>query len=300
MSIRDAATRTSTQIQDQLAAQAEALVGQIGEAKGQVEETIGQLDATWQELSAKGEELLARAQAAEEQLQQLGDELQARAGEVAQHVTSAIEQGQSLGSATRGVVEGLQQGVAALVPDVDAIAAGVDETFKAFGEQAHSLDSMLEEVRAAADQHIHQPFASLVDEVQTQIFDRGSALGNYVDSELVPAVQQQVEELGSHVDDIVSRAGDKLEEVRAAAESEGSDVLGQVGSMFGDQFGSLIQTVQQVASLLEQVGGIISGTAEAVGTATQAMSAGTSMTAIGAKSVIGIVEDIIEIFESVT
>lgn len=300
MSIRDAATRTSSQIEDQLTAQAEALVAQIGEAKGQVEETMGQLDTIWQELSAKGEELLARAQAAEEQLQQLGDELESRAGEVAEHVTNAMEQGRSLGGATRGVVEGVQQGIAALVPDVDAIAADVEQTFKTFGDQAHSLDGMLEEARAAADEHIHQPFASLVEEVETQVFDRGSALGSYVDGELVPAVQSQVEELGRHVDDIVQQAGEKLEEVRSAAESEGSDVLGQVGSMFGDQFGSLISTVQQVASLLQQVGDIITGTADAVGTATQAMSAGTGMTAIGAKSVIGIIEDIIEIFESVT
>jgi methyl-accepting chemotaxis protein len=300
MSISEAAVRTSSQIQDQLTAQTEALAAAIGEAKVQVEETMGELDGEWEKLSSKAEELFTRAQAAEDQLQQLGDDLATRAGEVREHVGQAMDQGNSLADSTRAVVENLEQGVAALVPDIDEIAASVEQTFTTFGEEAQALDSALEEIRAAADQHIHDPFASLVEEVQTQLFERGSQLGSYVESEFVPALTQQVSELGAHVDTIVQQAGDKMEEVRATAETEGSNVLDQVGGMFGDQFGSLIQTVQQVAGMLEQVGGIISGTADAVGTATQAMTAGTSMTAIGAKSVIGILEDIIEIFEQVT
>jgi methyl-accepting chemotaxis protein len=300
MSISEAAVRTSTQIQDQLAAQTEALAAAIGEAKGQVEETMGELDGEWEKLSSKAEELFARAQEAEDQLQQLGDDLATRAGEVRDHVGQAMDQGNSLADTTRTVVENLEQGVAALVPDIDEIAATVEQTFTTFGEEAQALDSALEEIRAAADQHIHDPFTSLVSDVQTQLFDRGSALGSYVESEFVPALVSQVSELGTHVDTIVQQAGDKMEEVRATAETEGGNVLDQVGGMFGDQFGSLIQTVQQVAGMLEQVGGIISGTADAVGTATQVMTAGTSMTAIGAKSVIGIIEDIIEIFEQVT
>lgn len=300
MSISEAAVRTSSQIQDQLTAQTEALAAAIGEAKGQVEETMGELDTRWEQLSAKAEELFARAQQAEEQLQQIGDELATRAGEVRDHVGEAMDQGHSLADASRKVVEGLEQGVAALVPDLDEVAASVEQTFNTFGDEARALDSALEEIRAAADQHIHDPFASLVSDVQTQLFERGSQLGSYVEGEFVPALAQQVSELGAHVDSIVQQAGDKMEEVRSTAESEGSALLDQVGGMFGDQFGALIQTVQQVASMLEQVGGIISGTADAVGTATQAMTAGTSMTAIGAKSVIGIIEDLIEIFESVT
>jgi ABC-type transporter Mla subunit MlaD len=300
MSISEAATAASTQIQDQLNSQAEALLGAIGEAKSEVEETMTDLDSQWEQLNSKGEELITKAQAAEDQLQQMGDELATRAMEVREHVASAIDQGTSLSDATQTVVENLEQGVAALIPDIDDISAAVEATFVAFGEEANALDAALEDVRAAADQHIHDPFASLVEEVQTQLFDRGTALGTYVESEFVPSLVAQVGDLTSHVDTIVGQAGDKLEEVRSTAESEGSNVLDQVGSMFGDTFGSLIQTVETVANMFEQVGGIISGTAEAVGTATSLMSAGTGMTAIGAKSVIGIVEDIIEIFDSVT
>lgn len=300
MSIRDAATQTSAQIQDELTAAAEALLGQIGEAATEVEQTGADLDAQWEALSAKAEEWMTRAQEVEDQLQTLGDELVSRATELRQHVDDAMDQGNSLADATRTVIETLDQGVAALSPDIDAVAAEVESTFGAFGEQAQALDAALEETRSITDKHIHDPFNSLVDDLKTQIFERGSDLGNYVDTDFTTTLTTQVSELTAHVDDVVQQAGDKMEEVRSTAESEGSNVLDQVKSMFGDQFGDLIQTVEQVQSIMEQVGDVISGTADAVGTTTQVMTAGTSMTAIGAKSVIGIIEDIIDIFNSVT
>lgn len=300
MSIRDAATRTVSQIQDQLNTQAEALLGQIGEARSQVEQTVGDLDARWEALSARAEEVLNRAQEVEDRLQQMGEQLATRASTMRENVDGAMDQGRSVADATRTVIETLDAGVAALIPDIDEVAAAVETTFNTFGDQARSLDQALEETRAATDRHIHDPFAALVEDLQTQLFDRGSQLGTYVDTDFTSTLETAVRDFSSHVDTTVQNAQQKMEEARATAETEGSNALGQLNSMFGDQFGSLIGTVETVANTMREVGDVISGTADAVGTTTQVMTSGTSMTAIGAKSVIGIVEDIIEIFNSVT
>lgn len=300
MSIRDAATRTVSQIQDQLQSQAEALLGQIGEARGQVEQTMGDLDSRWEALSARAEEVLTRAQEVEDRLQQMGEQLATRADTLRQGVDGAMDQGRSVADATRTVIDTLDQGVAALIPDIDDVTASVEATFNAFGDQARSLDQALEETRSITDRHIHEPFAALVTDLQNQLYDRGSQLGSYVDTDFTSTLETAVQELGTHVDTVVSEAQSKMEEARSTAETEGANALGQLNSMFGDQFGSLIQTVETVSDTLREVGDVISGTADAVGTTTQVMTSGTSMTAIGAKSVIGIVEDIIEIFESVT
>lgn len=300
MSIQDAATRTTAQIQDQLNGAAEALLADMGEAKGLVEEQMTSLDSEWDQLSSRAEELLTRVEEAQDQLQQLGDDLTGRADAVREAVDGAMDRGRAAHDATRTVVETLDQGVAALVPDVDAVAASVDDTFSAFGDQARSLDSALDATRAAADEHIKDPFTSLVDDVKGELFERGSQLGQYVDGDFTSTLNDEVSQLKTHVDDLVSQGKDKVEEARTTAEEEGSKVLDQVNSMFGDQFGELIGTVETVQSVMQQVGDVISGTADAVGTTTQVMSSGTSMTAIGAKSVIGIVEDLIEIFNDVT
>jgi|GEM_PF-5787845 len=300
MSIQDAATRTVAQIQEELNAAAEALLANMGEAKSQVEETMSSLDSEWDELSNRGEELLTRVDEAQDQLQQLGDDLTSRADDVQQAVDGAMDRGRAAADSTRTVVETLGQGVAALVPDIDAAAASVEEIFSGFDDQARSLDSALDATRAAADEHIKDPFTSLVDNVKGELFERGNQLGQYVDGDFTSTLNDEVSKLTTHVDDLVSQGKDKVEEARATAEQEGSKVLEQVNSMFGDQFGELIGTVETVQSVMQQVGDVISGTADAVGTTTQVMSAGTSMTAIGAKSVIGIIEDVIEIFNEIT
>jgi DNA repair exonuclease SbcCD ATPase subunit len=300
MSINESVGRVVSQIQDELTRQAEALLAHIESTRGELVQIQSEIDETWQGLAARGESLIARAQQEEERLRDLGRDLEGRAQESRAATDAIIEGANSTFDQARQVVESLDQGVQALIPDADEVMAAVEKTVDTLGEQMQSLGEALEATRVITDQHLHNPFDGLIQDLSGQLTTRFAELGSYVDTDFLVAAREQVSQFASHVDSTVSSMEEKLNEAQATAHQQGSDALSQVQSMFGAQFGALINTAQTVGNVIQQVGTAISSTGQVVGTTTQVMSAGVGTTAIGAKAVIGIVNDIIEIFESVT
>lgn len=299
MSILETVEQVIAQVEGDLTNQAEGLVSELQDTATQVTDVQSQLDTEWDEVSSKGQSMLSQAQEAEGKIQQAGDELASKADEIRSNVDSAVEQGETAFEAARTVVESLDQGVQALIPDADAIMAQVDETVNTLASEVQNLDQALEQTRLLTDEYLHAPFQGLVDDVKNEIFNRASELGSYVDNDFLTAAADQISAFKGHVDEVVTTATDKLEEVRNTAESEGSSAMDQMGSIFGDQFGELIGTVETISQFMTQVGGLMETLGETVGTTTKVMSAGAGTTAIGAKSAIGVIEDIVEIFQSV-
>lgn len=286
-------------IQDDLNSQSETLLSEIGQTRTQIEEISADIDTQWQQVESRGQSVLSRAQEAEGQLDQLGNDHTSVADALRTHITNALDQGNSLFENARSTVESLDQGVQSLIPDADDVAAMVQGTIETLSDEAQNLESGLEAVRSFTDEHLHNAFKATCDTVQSEVFSRAEQLGSYVSDDLLPTVASEVEQLGSFVDQTVAEANTKAEEMRANAESEGSSALDSLNSMFGEQFGGLIETGQTIANLMQQIGGALTNTTEIVGTTTKAMSSGVNLTGIGAKSVINIINNIVEIFSSV-
>jgi cell division septum initiation protein DivIVA len=297
--IAETVTNVLARIQDDLNSQAEALLSEIGQTRTQVEEISADIDTQWQQVESRAQSVISRAQEAESQLDQLGEDHTSVADALRTHITNALDQGKSVYDNARAMVESLDQGVQSLIPDADEVAAMVEGTIQTLSDEAQNLQSGLESVRSFTDEHLHNAFKATCDTVQSEIFSRAEQIGSYVSDDLLPTVANEVEELTSFVDQTVQEASTKAEEMRANAESEGSEALDMLNNMFGEQFGGLIETGQTIANLMQQIGGALTNTTEIVGTTTKAMSSGVNLTGIGAKSVINIIENIIEIFNGV-
>ena len=300
MSIVDVVEGVVARIQDDLNSQAESLLGELESTRSELEGIMEELDGEWEALSSRAEGLISRAEETQAKITELGGQLVARAQESRTHVDSVVEKGNSVFDSARSVVETMDQGLAALIPSADEIAAEAGRTVDTLRDEMGSLDEALEATRSITDEHLRNPFNSLIDDLQNQLGTRADQARSYVQDDLLVTMADEKDRFMAHVDDVVASADQKLSEMQATAERDGADAMSQVQSMFGDQFGALIDTAQTLANVIDQVGTAIEGTSEVVGTTTKVMGQGVSMTAIGAKSAIGIVEDIIEIFESVS
>ncbi len=297
--INETVNNVIARVNDELNAQAEALLTEIQQATSEIDQVTSDVETRWTELEARSEDALSRMDQAMTQLDEHDNALNGAANTLRGHIENAVQQGNSFFEEARGIVETLDQGIGDLIPDIDGVATMVQDTINTLGDEMQGLDGALEAVRSITDEHLHNPFNSLIENIKSEVYSRAEELGNYATSELLPAVQSEVETLSSHVDQIVADGNAKAEECRANAESEGSSALDTLNSMFGDTFGGLIETGQTIANLMQQIGGALTNTTEIVGTTTKAMSSGVNLTAIGAKSVINIIEGIVEIFNSV-
>jgi ElaB/YqjD/DUF883 family membrane-anchored ribosome-binding protein len=260
----------------------------------------GQIDTDWEFVNSRVDSLMSTADDAMSRVRSAGEAMQAKADEVATASDDAVSEDGNLLDSARTVVEALDQGVQALIPDIDGVVAGVEDVFSTMGSELQSEFSDMDSIRSAAEDFLRGDFSSLVNTVGETVLSRCSDLGSYVSSDALVTLADEVGNLSSHVDDIVSQASSKLDEVRSAMEEEGNAALDSVKDMFNDKFGGLIQTAQTVADLVDRVGQAIASTSEAVGEATKLLGQGVNLTAIGAKSALGIIEDITEIFSEVT
>lgn len=300
MSIEDVISQVVGHINGQMSSSADSMRGVVTEARSQVTDIGSEITSEGEALRGQVDSLLARASEAVDRVTEASNSFINAAEQAGQATAEAIDEEGSLLESARTVVETLDQGVQALVPEADEVMSSVEGTINTLAEEVQSQEQGMDELRAATEEHLRDPFNELMNTISNEIFDRGDVLGNFISSDLLPSFASEVESYKGYADEVVQAANEKAEEVRSTAETEGSDMLGQVQDMFGEQFGSLIETAQTVADLIDRVGQAISGTTEVVGTTMETLSQGVNLTAIGAKSAIGIVEDIIEIFQSVT
>lgn len=299
MSITETAQRVTELAGQALLDQAQSVGGEVEGLIGEMEAMNGQVDTDWEAVSSHVDSLMSSAADAMSRVQAAGDAMKAKADEVAGGCDEAVGEDEGLQESARAVVESLEQGVVALVPDLDGVVSGVDDVFSTMGSELQSEFGSMDEVRSAAEDFLRGDFSSLVNTVGETVSSRCSDLGSYVDSDALVTFADEVGNLGSHVDGIVSEATDKLNEVGSMLEEEGGAALSSMQDMFDEKFGGLIETAQTVADLIDRVGQAIAGLSEAVGEATTLLGQGVNLTGIGATSALGIIEDITEIFSEV-
>ena len=300
MSIIEIAERITALAGQEMPEQAQGAGGDLQSLIGEMEAMNGQIDTDWEFVNSRVESLLSTADDAMSRVRSAGEAMQAKADEIGGACDEAGAEDEGFLEAARTVVEALDQGVQGMIPDLDGIVAGVEDVFSTMGSELQGEFGGLDEIRSAAEDFLRGDFSSLVNTVGETILNRCTDLGSYVDSDALVTIVDEVGNLSSHVDTIVSEASAKLDEVRSAMEEEGNAALSSVQDMFNEKFGGLIETAQTVADLVDRVGQAIATTSEAVGDATKLLGQGVNMTAIGAKSALGIIEDITEIFSSVT
>lgn len=299
MSIIETAQRITSLAGEEMPGQAQGAGGDLQGLIGEMDALNGQIDTDWEAVSSHVDSLMSSADDAMSRVRSAGDAMKAKADEVATACEQAAGEDEGFLESARTVVETLDQGVQAMIPDLDGVVAGVEDVFSTMGSELQSEFGTLDGVRSTAEEFLRGDFSSLVNTVGETVLNRCSDLGNYVSSEALVTIADEVSSMSSHVDDIVSQATTKLDEVRATMEEEGNAALSSVQDMFNEKFGGLIETAQTVADLIDRVGQAIATTSEAVGDATKLLGQGVNLTAIGAKSALGIIEDITEIFSEV-
>lgn len=299
MSIIDTAQRITALAGEELASQAQGAGGDLQGLTGEMEALNGQIDTDWAAVSSHVDSLMSSADDAVSRVRAAGEAMQSKVDEVASACDQAAGEDEGFLESARTVVETLDQGVMAMIPDLDGVVAGVEDVFGTMGSELESEFGTLDTIRSTAEEFLRGDFSSLVSTVGETVASRASDLGNYVSSEALVTIADEVSNLSTHVDDVVTQASAKLDEVRSAMEEEGNAALSSVQDMFNEKFGGLIETTRTVADLIDRVGQAIATTSEAVGDATKLLGQGVNLTAIGAKSALGIIEDITEIFNEV-
>jgi len=297
MSITDIANQVIASINDEFNDQVENLQEEIGSVRGQVEEAGSQLDSHWQDLSTKGQALISGVQEAESEMVAAGEQLRGKAEEVSSRLEQATSQMDQIAEKTRAGLDTLTQGVEQLIPDADEVMSKVEEVIGQLNEEVQSLDAQLEEARSFTDQHIHNEFNSLVEDVKSQADQTYQEFSGYVTGSLIPTVVDQVSQFKGHIDQVVEEATTKLDEVQTTSETESSNAMGQMKEIFGSQFTEAIDTVQKLQKAVEDIGDAITNVGEVASTGMQVMSAATSSCGVGINAAYGIVKDLTEMFD---
>lgn len=299
MSIIETAQRITSLAGEEMPGQAQGAGGDLQGLTSEMEALNGQIDTDWEAVSSHVDSLMSSADDAMSRVRSAGDAMKAKADEVANAADQAAGEDEGFLESARTVVETLDQGVQAMVPDLDGVVAGVEDVFSTMGSELQSEFGNLDGIRSTAEEFLRGDFSSLVNTVGETVSNRCGDLGNYVSSDALVTIAGEVSSMSAHVDDVVNQASAKLDEVGRAMEEEGNAALSSVQDMFNEKFGGLIETAQTVADLIDRVGQAIATTSEAVGDATKLLGQGVNLTAIGAKSALGIIEDITEIFSEV-
>lgn len=297
MSITDIANQVISSINDEFNDQVENLQEEINSVKGQVEEAGSQLDGQLQDLSTKGQSMISSAEEAESEMVNAAEQLRGKADEVASRIDQAMSQVDSISEQTRAGLDALTQGVEALIPDADEVMSKVEESISQLNDEVQSLDAQLEEVRSFSDQHLHNEFNSLVEDIKSEADSTYQAFSGYVTSSLIPTVVDQVSEFKGHIDQVVEEAQTKLDEVQTTSESESSSAMDQMKEVFGSQFTEAIDTVQKLQKAVEDIGDAITNVGEVASTGMQVMSAATVSCGVGINAAYGIVKDMTELFD---
>jgi len=297
MSITDIANQVIASINDDFNSQVENLQQEIGNVQSQVEGAGSQLESQWQDLSAKGQSLIAGAEEAESEVVAAAEQLRSKAEDVGSRLEQAMSQADQVAEKTRAGLDALTQGVEEIIPDADDVMSKVDEAIGQLNDEVQSLDAQLEEVRSATDQHIHNEFNSLVEDVRSQADQTYQEFSGYVTSSLIPTVVDQVSQFKGHIDEVVEEAKTKLDEVQTTSESESSSAMDQMKEIFGGQFTEAIDTVQRLQQAIEEIGGAITEVGEVASMGMTTMSAATASCGVGINAAYGIVKDLTEMFD---
>jgi chromosome segregation ATPase len=297
MSITDIANQVIASINDEFNDQVENLQEEIGSVRGQVEDAGSQLDGHWQDLSTKGQALIAGVQEAESEMVGAAEQLRGKAEEVGSRLEQAMSQADQITEQTRAGLDSLTQGVEQLIPDADEVMSKVEEAIGQLNEEVQSLDMQLEETRSATDQHIHNEFNSLVEDVKSQADQTYQEFSSYVTSSFIPTVVDQVSEFKGHIDQVVDEATTKLDEVQTNSESQSSSAMDQMKEMFGSQFTEAIDTVQKLQKAVEDIGDAITNVGDVASMGMGVMSAATASCGVGINAAYGIIKDMTELFD---
>lgn len=297
MSITDIANQVIASINDEFNDQVENLQEEIGSVRGQVEGAGTQLEGHWQDLSSRGQSLISSVEATETEMVSAAEQLRGKAEEVGSRLEQAMSQADQITEKTRAGLDTLTQGVEQLIPDADEVMSKVEEAIGQLNDEVQSLDTQLEETRSFSDQHIHNEFNSLVEDVKSQADQTYQEFSGYVTSSFIPTVVDQVSEFKGHIDQVVEEATTKLDEVQTTSETESSSAMDQMKEIFGSQFTEAIDTVQQLQQAVEGIGDAITNVGDVASTGMQAMSVATSSCGVGINAAYGIVKDLTEMFD---
>lgn len=297
MSITDIANQVISSINDEFNEQVSGLEDEIVNVRGQVEQAGSELDGKWQELSTKGQGLISSADEAGSELTAAAEQLRSKTEEVGSRLEEAMSQADQVTEQTRAGLDSLTQGVEELIPDADEVMSKVEETIGLLNDEVQSLDLQLEETRSFTDQHIHNEFNSLVEDIGSQADQTYQEFSGYVSSSFIPAVADQVSEFKGHIDQVVDDAKTKLDEVQTTSESESSSAMDQMKDVFGSQFTEAIDTVQRLQQAVEEIGSAITNVGEVAGTGLQVMGAATASCGVGINAAYGIIKDLTELFD---
>lgn len=297
MSITDIANQVISSINDEFNDQVENLQEEVVNVRGQVDEAGSQLDSHWQDLNTRGQSLVAGVEEAESEMVNAAEQLRGKAEEVGSRLEQAMSQADQITEQTRAGLDSLTQGVEQLIPDADEVMSKVEESIGQLNEEVQSLDAQLEEARSFTDQHIHNEFNSLVEDIKGQADQTYQEFSGYVTSSLIPTVVDQVAEFKGHIDQVVEEATTKLDEVQTTSETESSSAMDQMKEIFGSQFTEAIDTVQKLQKAIEDIGDAITNVGEVASMGMQTMSAATSSCGVGINAAYGIIKDLTELFD---
>lgn len=297
MSITDIANQVIASINDEFNAEVSNLQEEIVSVKGQVEEAGTQLESQWQDLSARGQGLMASADEAQSEITAASEQLRAKAEQVGSRIQEAMSQVDQVTEKTRAGIDSLTEGVEALIPDADEVMSKVEEAIGNLNDDVQSLDTQLEETRSFTDQHIHNEFNSLVEDIRGQADQTYQEFSGYVSNSFIPTVVDQVSQFKGHIDQVVDTAKTKLDEVQSTSETESSSAMDQMKDIFGSQFTEAIDTVQRLQQAVEEIGSAITNVGDVASMGLQTMSAATSSCGVGINAAYGIVKDLTELFD---
>jgi len=297
MSITDIANQVISSINDEFNDQVSNLEDEINNVKGQVDDAGSQLDSQWQDLSSRGQALMSSAEEAGGELTSAAEQLRAKTEQVGSRLEEAMSQADQVTEQTRSGLDSLTQGVEELIPDADEVMSKVEEAVGQLNDEVQSLDTQLEETRSATDQHIHNEFNSLVEDIGSQADQTYQEFSGFVSSSFIPAVVDQVSEFKGHIDQVVDDAKTKMDEVQTTSETESSSAMGQMKDIFGSQFTDAIDTVQRLQQAIEEIGSAITNVGEVAGTGLQVMGAATASCGVGINAAYGIIKDLTELFD---
>jgi predicted nucleic acid-binding Zn-ribbon protein len=192
------------------------------------------------------------------------------------------------------VVE-LANKVDAVIPEVEAAFQASEESFTLLAETILSLETELESVTSEANGFLADQVTTELAEHQSNIEDKVVALETTVTEECLPQIAHQVETLSHHITDMVEQMSTMLQNAGEQTEQSAQSTLDQISQFQRNEITELLDTVNQLAELMQRLSDLIDGTTDTVMNVKDGMLTAVNTTNIGLNAAVGIFEDVLEI-----
>ncbi len=300
MDVSTVASELVGRLEGDLTNRSQELAGRLSQSRGQVEERLEKIRARWGVLQGAHAGLLAEIEMHDGAAEEWAKNVAASLEETQRSLQDAMKRGEAVFESSKEAILSLETRVGELLPEADATFAAVKETVETLGSELTSLDEALEQTRSLADGQLQDKLSSLVDDVTTAGEERAGRLASYVEDQFMPQVTEHLKGLKESIDAAISTGTERFENVKQQAEQGAKTSLENFKGPLGEEISRLSETAESLRGTMERIGSVVEDAGQAAGTATQLMGQSVDSVSIGAKAAVGILEDLIDIFESVT